>query len=222
MPSLKRRVKKRGSKKRTSYRKRSLRRYSGAWGDGCGTNSIIEGSIGEDGKSKSKPYAEDAGDNKKTAACYKPCDLTEKSEPLYCTHVGLYAGGQYEYIKSEGKSDKIIRERIPVPRSSKKGFTEKENESIKFHHDKFEQMIHNNGWKKYITQNMNTSGFGLANAVDVGKAVAKTAANATATLAVGAAAVLTDSNSLKQAASKLADKTVSSASKVGKAVNNLA
>lgn len=224
MPSVKKRVKKNGMKKRTSYRKRSSRRYSGAWGDGCGTNSIIEGSIDENGKSKSKPYAEDAGDNKKTAACYKPCDLTEVSEPLYCEHVGISAGGQYEYMKRKAgdATNTYIRERVPVPRSSKQGFTEKEKESIKFHHDKFQQMIQNNGWKKYLTQNINTSGFGLANTVDVGKAVAKTAANATATLALGTAAVLVGSNELARQAEKFANKTESSASKVGKAVTKLA
>jgi hypothetical protein len=222
MPSLKKRVKR--SKKRASHRKRSHRRYSGAWGDGCGTNSVIEGSIDENGKSKSKPYEEDAGKNMKTAACYKPCDLTEKSEPLYCEHVGISAGGQYEYMKRKAgdATNTYIRERIPVPRNSKQGFTEKEKENIQFHHDKFEQMIQKNGWSKYVTQNMNTSGFGLANAVDVGKAVAKTAGNAVATVAVGTAAILTDSKTLAKEAERLANKTASSASKAVQATKKLA
>ena len=149
--------------RRLRKRKRSAtgHRYSGKFGDGCGINSILDG----------------ADTN---SACYKPCDLTEKSYDLYCQHIGFSAGGQYTKQSADGKNH--YRPRDFEPRKSTP--TAKETASDAEYEKAFEALAKKNNWKDYVTTNMNTN-------IDLTKA-AKNLAKGVAAATVGAAGLLVD------------------------------
>lgn len=161
-------------KNKHSRRTRSHNRYSGAWGDGCGINSIIEGdkTSSDDKKKFGKVF------DKKENACYKPCDLTEISHPYSCEHVGIVPGGQYKYIKNRGAltMDDHMRPRVPVPRG--KDFTEKEKQDIEANNKLFQEfVVKAEGWKEFDNTNLDTSSL---NFVNVAKGVGAVASGALA------------------------------------------
>ena len=156
-------AKQRRHKRRTGKRKRSAtgHRYTGRFGDGCGINSVIDG-------------------KDKDSACYKPCDLTEKSYDLYCQHVGFSAGGQYTKQSADGKNH--YRPRDFEPRKATP--TAKETASDAEYEKEFEELAKKNNWTEYVTTNMNTN-------IDL-KKVAKNVVKGVAAATVGAAGLLID------------------------------
>ena len=155
------RLRSKGQRRRTCGRSFTRNRYTGKFGDGCGINSVI------DGKSSD-------------TACYKPCDLTEKSSDLYCQHVGFSAGGQYTYQSKDGSTH--YRPRDFVPR--KGNGTDAEKSANVAYETEFENLAKSNGWKEYKTTNMNTN-------IDLTK-VAKNVAKGISAAAVGAVGLLAD------------------------------
>ena len=117
--------------KRNKYK--SARRYSGAFGDGCGIGASVI-------------------DDNKAGACYKNCDLTEISHDLYCEHVGLFPGEKYTHKTSDQKLDNYFRQREYSPRDSDRMIGDRKSEREK-NDVLYNKLVKDNKWERYDINN---------------------------------------------------------------------